>query len=54
MSNMLPPIVATSDEVRRLCGLANSSMTLIPCVARFLVGELDRANVVRTMSICGA
>ena len=35
MSNMLPPIVATSDEVRRLYGLANSNMTFFTVYGAF-------------------
>ena len=42
----LPPIMITSDDVRRLSLLANSSMTRFPRVAHFLAREIDRANVV--------
>jgi regulator of nucleoside diphosphate kinase len=41
----LPPILVTTDEMRRLSMLANSTMTLFPRVAHFLARELDRANV---------
>lgn len=43
---VLPPIVITADEARRLGALANSSMALFPRVSQFLAGETERANVV--------
>ena len=43
---VLPPIVITSDEARRLSALANSSMAIFPRVAHFLVGETERAKLV--------
>lgn len=43
---VLPPIVITTDEARRLSALANSSMTLFPRTAHFLARETDRAKVV--------
>src|SRR5690348_801517 len=42
----LPPIMITTDDVRRLSLLANSNMTRFPRVAHFLAREIDRANVV--------
>lgn len=42
---VLPPIVVTTDDIRRLSQLANSSMTLFPRVAHFLLRETDRANI---------
>ncbi|ANW05324.1 nucleoside diphosphate kinase regulator [Bradyrhizobium icense] len=42
----LPPILVTTDEMRRLSVLANSSMELFPRVAHFLTREMDRASVV--------
>ena len=44
--SILPPIVITLDEARRLYALANSSMTLVSRVAHFPTSELDRGNVV--------
>jgi regulator of nucleoside diphosphate kinase len=44
---MLPPIVITTDEARRLNALANSNMALFPREAFFLAREMTRANVVR-------
>jgi len=43
---VLPPIVITTDEARRLSALASSSMTLFPRVAHFLAREMERASVV--------
>jgi regulator of nucleoside diphosphate kinase len=43
---VLPPIVITADEARRLSALADSSMTLFPRVAHFLAHETKRAKVV--------
>src|SRR5581483_7175545 len=43
---VLPPIVISEDEARRLSVLANSSMKLFPRVAHFLAHEVDRASVV--------
>lgn len=43
---VLPPIVMTTEEARRLSALANSSMALFPRVAHFLARETERANVV--------
>jgi regulator of nucleoside diphosphate kinase len=43
--SVLPPIMVTADDIRRLSQLANSSMTLFPRVAHFLLRETDRANV---------
>jgi regulator of nucleoside diphosphate kinase len=43
---VLPPIVITTDEVRRLNALANSNMALFPREAFFLAHEMNRANVV--------
>ena len=43
---VLPPIVITTDEVRRLSALANSSAALFPRVAHFLARETERAKVV--------
>ena len=43
---VLPPIVITSDEARRLSALADFSMTLFPRVAYFLAHEAERAKVV--------
>lgn len=42
----LPTIMVTTDDLRHLKLLANSSMTRFPRVAHFLARELDRANVV--------
>ena len=42
---VLPPIMVTTDDMRRLSQLADSSMTLFPRVAHFLSREIDRANV---------
>jgi len=44
--SVLPPIVITTDEARRLYALANSNMALFPREAFFLVREMNRANVV--------
>jgi len=41
---VLPPIMATTVDIRSLSQLANSSMTLFPRVAHFLSRETDRAN----------
>lgn len=41
----LPSILVTTDEMRRLNALANSSMEIFPRVAQFLAREMDRANV---------
>jgi regulator of nucleoside diphosphate kinase len=43
---VLPPILLTTDEARRLTALASSSMTLFPRVAHFLAREIERANIV--------
>ena len=43
---VLPPIMITTDEARRLNTLANSSMGLFPRVAYFLARETERAKVV--------
>ncbi|WJR79122.1 nucleoside diphosphate kinase regulator [Bradyrhizobium sp. NP1] len=42
---VLPPIIVTSDDARRLSALANSSMEIFPPVAHFLAREMDRASV---------
>lgn len=42
----LPPILVTTEEQRRLSGLANSSMALSPRVAHFLAYEMERAGIV--------
>jgi regulator of nucleoside diphosphate kinase len=42
----LPPILVTTEEMRRLSGLANSSMDRFPHAAHFLAREMERANVV--------
>jgi regulator of nucleoside diphosphate kinase len=44
--SVLPPIVTTMDEARRLNALAHSTMALFPREAFFLTRELNRANVV--------
>jgi regulator of nucleoside diphosphate kinase len=44
--SVLPPIVITTNEARRLYALANSNMALFPCEAFFLACEMNRANVV--------
>ncbi len=41
----LPSIRVTIDDMRRLSGLATSSMDVFPRVAEFLAREMDRANV---------
>ena len=43
---VLPPIVITTEEARRLSALAECSMELFPRVAHFLACEVDRASVV--------
>jgi len=43
---MLPPIVVSTDEARRLSALADASMTLFPRAAYILAREMERANVV--------
>jgi regulator of nucleoside diphosphate kinase len=43
---LLPPIMVTTDEARRLSALANSSAVLFPRVAHFLAREMERAQVV--------
>jgi regulator of nucleoside diphosphate kinase len=43
---VLPPIVITTNEARRLNALANSNMALFPREAFFLAREMNRANVV--------
>jgi len=42
---VLPPIIITTDEARRLCALANSNMALFRREAFFLASEMNRANV---------
>jgi regulator of nucleoside diphosphate kinase len=42
----LPPILVTTEEQRRLSGLANSSMERFPRVAHFLAHEMERASIV--------
>ncbi|WP_456639642.1 nucleoside diphosphate kinase regulator [Bradyrhizobium sp. USDA 10063] len=42
----LPPILVTTDEMRRLSVLAKSTMGRFPAVAHFLAREMDRATVV--------
>jgi regulator of nucleoside diphosphate kinase len=44
--SQLPPIMISSDDVRRLSLLANSSMRRFPRVAHFLAREIDRASVI--------
>jgi regulator of nucleoside diphosphate kinase len=44
--SVLPPIVITTNEARRLYALANSNMALFPREAFFLACEMNRANVV--------
>jgi regulator of nucleoside diphosphate kinase len=44
--SVLPPIVTTTDEARRLYALANSNMALFRREAFFLAREMSRANVV--------
>ena len=44
--SVLPPIVITMDEARRLSVLANSSAELFPRVAHFLARETERAELV--------
>jgi regulator of nucleoside diphosphate kinase len=41
----LPPILVTTEEKRRLSGLANSSMEIFPRVAHFLAREMERAGI---------
>jgi len=41
----LPPILVRREEMRRLSGLANSSMGLFPRVAHFLAREMERADI---------
>lgn len=43
---VLPPILITTDEARRLNALANSGAEIFPRVAHFLARETERANVV--------
>lgn len=42
----LPPIMITTDDMRRLGLLADLNMARFPRVAQFLAREIDRANVV--------
>ena len=46
LTSVLPPIVITTDEARRLYALANSNMALFPVRGFFLAREMNRANVV--------
>jgi regulator of nucleoside diphosphate kinase len=50
---LLPPIVITTNEARRLSALANSSMALFPRVAHFLARETERAKIVADDSDLG-
>lgn len=51
---VLPPIVITTDDARRLSVLANSSMERFPRIAYFLAREMDRASVVPAdADLCG-
>jgi regulator of nucleoside diphosphate kinase len=43
---LLPPIIITVEDARRLSLLANASMTRFPRVAHFLSREIGRANVI--------
>jgi regulator of nucleoside diphosphate kinase len=44
--SQLPSIIISTDDMRRLSLLANSSMTRFPREAHFLAREIERANVV--------
>ena len=41
-----PPIVLTSEDAERLCFLKDAAMKKAPEVARFLLEELERADIV--------
>ena len=43
---ILPPIMITTDDARRLNALASSSVALFPRVAHFLKREMGRASAV--------
>ena len=47
---LLPPIIVTEDEARRLNALASSSAVLFPRVSHFLAQEMERASVVADVS----
>lgn len=47
---VLPSIAIMTEEAHRLSALADSSMSLFPCVAHFLARETERAKLVADAS----